>query len=228
MSKVIYPTTPLTPNTNPLMVDVFMAGSIEMGVAVDWQPSATDVLEYIEPVRNVFNPRRLDWDSSQPQTIDNPYFASQVNWEMDGLDMADVVYMYFDPNTRSPVTMAELGYLSGVHKATEWNKMAMRKDFVICCPEGFWRKGNIDIICQRASIEVLTDFEQSLKVLATTVWKKHLQKANWYGYIPYAYPWETRSDREYNDAAGRGRRFNNIDHEAIRQLRLSKMKRSEP
>lgn len=194
MSEVRYPPTPHQSEPSPIMVDVFLAGSIEMGAAIDWQPAATAAIAGIQPLRNILNPRRIDWDSSQVQSIDNPYFAEQVNWEMDGLDMVDVVYMYFDPNTKSPITMAELGYLAGVHKANEWDKMKMRKDFVICCPEGFWRKGNIDIICQRSGIQVLTDFDQSLKVLASTVWKKHLQKCHWYGYTPYKCPWESMSD----------------------------------
>lgn len=46
---------------------LFLAGSIEMGVAVDWQTSLTKFLERPENRMGcdfVFNPRRDDWDSS--------------------------------------------------------------------------------------------------------------------------------------------------------------------
>ena len=30
----------------------------------------------------------------------------------------------------------------------------------MCCPEGFWRKGNVDIVCERFGIPCVEDFEQ--------------------------------------------------------------------
>lgn len=115
---------------------VFLAGSIEMGKAEDWQARATDALSPAMQV--IYNPRRLDWDSSWTQEIDNPEFNAQVNWELDMIKIADYVLFYFDPNTKSPITLMELGTCVG-RGAT----------ISVCCPKGFWRKGNVDILCER-------------------------------------------------------------------------------
>ncbi len=132
---------------------VFLAGSIEMGVAEDWQAKVSAALAPLDVL--VLNPRRANWDSSWAQTIDNPPFREQVEWELDALDAADVVLMYFDPATKSPITLLELG----IHAATNPEKM------IVCCPTGFWRKGNVDIVCARYGVTQTPDLDTLLDVL---------------------------------------------------------------
>ena len=66
-------------------VKIFLAGSIEMGKAEDWQAV---IPELFKDRQNLvfFNPRRDDWDSSWEQKESNPQFSGQVNWEMNKLD----------------------------------------------------------------------------------------------------------------------------------------------
>lgn len=124
---------------------IFLAGSIEMGTAHDWQTDLSEQLsEYI-----ILNPRRDDWDSSWQQTFDNPDFKQQVDWELSGIEKADIVAVYFDPATKSPITLMELGIISQ-RKADK---------IVVFCPEGFWRKGNVDIVCDRYGIKQVDSFE---------------------------------------------------------------------
>ena len=125
---------------------IFLAGSIEMGNAENWQEEFT---KYFERDFNIFNPRRDDWDSSWKQSIDNPQFYKQVEWELNGLDKSDLIIMYFDPNTKSPISLLELGLY------------ATSKKLHVICPEGFWRKGNVDIICKKYDIplyETINEF----------------------------------------------------------------------
>jgi len=138
-----------------LETSVFLAGSIEMGAAEMWQEKAFKYLKNkIKPSMGctVLNPRRDDWDSSWEQDINNPQFYEQVTWEKDGIKAANVVFFYFDPNTKSPITLMELGYVLGKFP----NKA------VVCCPEGFWRKGNVDVMCSEHGVTVFTGFESAL------------------------------------------------------------------
>lgn len=132
--KLIYP-----PEYFHLIDDttsIFLAGSIEMGKAEDWQNT---VVERLSDKRvTIFNPRRLDWDSSWEQTKDNEHFSEQVNWELDHLHSSDYILMYFQPGTYSPISLLELGMFGAKCK--------------VICPEGFWRKGNVDIVCERYGI----------------------------------------------------------------------------
>jgi len=131
---------------------VFLAGSIEMGLAEDWQKLAEEALQ--DSAVTIFNPRRDDWDSSWEQRARNPQFSQQVNWEMDKLQKADHILMYLDPNTKSPISLLELG----LHAADE--------KLLVVCPDGFWRKGNVEIVCQRHGIWL---YENLSDVLADLV-----------------------------------------------------------
>lgn len=133
---------------NSTQPHVFLGGSIEMGNAEDWQ---TGMGEFFTNEKwGVFNPRRLDWDSSWEQKFTDPNFSQQVNWELNALDMADLILLYFVPNTKSPISLLELGLY------------ADSKKIYVVCPNGFWRKGNVDIVCNRKNIplfETLEDFK---------------------------------------------------------------------
>ena len=117
---------------------VFLAGSIEMGKAENWQEEATNTFNLSG--WDVLNPRRDDWDSSWAQDFENPQFYQQVNWELNALEHADLIVMYFDPNTKSPISLLELGLFARSNKLK------------VICPEGFWRKGNVDIVCNYYNI----------------------------------------------------------------------------
>jgi hypothetical protein len=130
---------------------VFLAGSIEMGKAEDWQSHVELALSDLDVV--VFNPRRAAWDSSWKQSIDNPHFREQVEWEMDALDRADVVAMWLDPKTLSPITLLEFG----LH--------ARGGRLVVGCPEGFWRRGNLEVVCARYNIKLVSDFESFIEMV---------------------------------------------------------------
>jgi hypothetical protein len=127
---------------------IFLAGSIEMGKAVDWQAETTKIIE--NKFDYIFNPRRDDWDSSWTQSIKNKQFNEQVSWEMTALDISSVIFMYFAPDTKSPISLLELGLY------------AQTKKLVVCCPDGFWRKGNVEMVCDRYNIPLFNDITHTI------------------------------------------------------------------
>ena len=114
---------------------VFLAGSIEMGAAENWQAAATEALE--GEAASIFNPRRDDWDSSWVQSINDAKFREQVNWELEAMYAADVVFMHFCADTKSPITLLEFGLNICTGK------------LVVVCPDGYWRKGNVEVTAAR-------------------------------------------------------------------------------
>ena len=101
----------------------------------------------------LLNPRRDDWDSSWKQDKDDANFRRQVEWELSALEASDYIIFYFDPATKSPISLLELG-LFGRDKET----------FVVC-PEGFWRKGNVDIVCAKFGIPEFLSLDDLLEHL---------------------------------------------------------------
>jgi len=134
---------------------IFLAGSIEQDKAERWQDRVIEKLSDL-PI-TILNPRRAEWDASWEQKIENPQFNEQVNWELDALEKADKIMLYFDPNSKSPISLLELGLFAKSGK------------MLVCCPEGFWRKGNVDIVCQRFGIEQFESLEQLIFELKKSI-----------------------------------------------------------
>ena len=143
MVHVIKPPTPLT--NIDVNRTIFLAGSIEMGTAEDWQTQVAQSLTNTN--LTLLNPRRDRWDPTWKQSITNPQFRTQVEWELDAQTQATMIVMYFAPSTQSPITLLELGLFANSGKLT------------VCCPDGFWRQGNVEIVCQRYQIPMVATLD---------------------------------------------------------------------
>jgi hypothetical protein len=128
---------------------LFLAGSIEMGKATDWQKEVSEKLADLDIV--ILNPRRPDWDSSWVQSVENEEFVKQVEWELEGLEKADLIIMYFAANTYSPISLLELG----LH--------AREKKVIVYCEPTFWRKGNVDVVCRKYGVKQANSWEELLE-----------------------------------------------------------------
>jgi hypothetical protein len=132
--------------TKEVGVSVFLAGSIDMGKASEWQVYLTSTFSDL-PI-TVFNPRHDDWSLKWEQDISNSKFKEQVMWEMDRLNEVDVIALYFEPGTTSPISLLQLG------------KYASSGKLVVCCPEGFWKRGNVQVICELDGVPLMKTMEE--------------------------------------------------------------------
>lgn len=149
--KIIKAPSPLPPQrvNGVIPKSVFLAGSIEMGKAENWQEEATKELERLG-CECVLNPRRDDWDSSWDQSIHDDNFNEQVSWEMTALEAAETILMYLAPGTQSPISLLELGLYANSGK------------LVVACPFEFYRRGNVEMVCERYQITLRTGWKWAL------------------------------------------------------------------
>lgn len=129
---------------------VFLGGSIAQDTAEKWQPKMVKAL--LEYDVAVLNPRRREWKGDMEQSVDNPEFVAQVLWEYRAMDKADVIVLYFAVGTPAPIVLQELGYYGAVRP----------KNLVVCCPDGFWRKGNVEVFCMDKGIFLVKTFEKMM------------------------------------------------------------------
>lgn len=150
---------------------MFLAGTIDMGNSSDWQQEViehmleTDIGKDDLFTLRIFNPRRADFQKDAEQTIDNKYFYEQVMWEQTFINVADIVFFNFLPDSKSPITLMELGEM--VRHVDRNNKA-----IIVVCPKEFWRRGNVEIFCKevlgsdaRATVNFCETFEDGLNVL---------------------------------------------------------------
>jgi hypothetical protein len=153
MAQIFRPPEPLTfPSGVP---SVFLAGSIDMGTAEPWQTEVEVALA--ERALTIFNPRRLEWDASWKQTITNPQFREQVEWELDALERCSFIAMYFAPKSQAPVTLLEFGLFARSGK------------LIVCSPPGYWRRGNLEVVCARYGVPLLDELPQLIEAIRERV-----------------------------------------------------------
>ena len=134
---------------------VFLSGSV---AGDDWRAA---LMKKLKDNNMIFlDPRRDDWDSSWKQTKDDPKFSEQVAWELNGLEKADVIALYFDSASEAPISLLEFGLFGQSGK------------MIVCCPEGFPHKGNVDIVCDRYVIEQVGSLEELAKGILSRNSKK--------------------------------------------------------
>lgn len=132
---------------------IFLAGTIDNNNSIDWQQNIINELKFHKDFYYIFNPRRKDWDSSWLPEFSNPNFYQQVNWELNALDNADIIIMYFLPDSKSPISLLELGLYATSGKLR------------VVCPDGFYRKGNVDIVCNKYNIPMYGDIDDLIREL---------------------------------------------------------------
>lgn len=145
-------------------LSVFLGGSIEMGSAENWQKMVEDALVDLPII--LYNPRRDDWNASWEQRADNPPFREQVEWELNALEQASIIILYFQPGTKSPISLLELGLFASSNK------------LVVLCPDGFWRKGNVDIVCERYNVVQFENWRDVLDWVRNYVYIKSVKASS--------------------------------------------------
>ena len=97
-------------------------------------------------------------NSTWKQDINFAPFKEQVTWELNALEKADIIIYCFDPKGQAPITLLELG----LH-------VKSGKPIIVCCPDGFWRKGNVDIVCEKYGLHQVNTIEDLVKELGKTL-----------------------------------------------------------
>lgn len=142
---------------------IFLGGSIDMGRAADWQAELTRALGDLDVV--ILNPRRPDWNPAWKPIAEEPEFRRQVEWELAALEASDIIVMYLAPGSQSPISLLE----TGLH--------ARGGKLILLCPEGFWRKGNVDITAARYGIEQVATMDELTAAVRRRVTNRAQPKA---------------------------------------------------
>ncbi len=125
---------------------VFLAGTTSKVDTADWRETLTSLLS--ETPVTIYNPYRPDWDSTWREDINFAPYRQQVEWELDKQDKADMVVVYFHPATQAPISLLEFGLCArSPGKA------------IVYCPEEYWKRGNVQIVCQRFGVEMVESIE---------------------------------------------------------------------
>ncbi|HEX7653547.1 MAG TPA: nucleoside 2-deoxyribosyltransferase domain-containing protein [Verrucomicrobiae bacterium] len=140
MSRILQAPEPI-PAGLPRPV-VFLAGSIDDGQAQNWQTAFGESFAADSLV--LLNPRRSVW----PGVTEPVALQQQIDWELHGLERADVIAMYITAESKAPVSLLEFGL---------W---ARSGKLVVACEPGYWRRENLAATCARYHVPLVTNLTE--------------------------------------------------------------------
>ena len=76
-------------------------------------------------------------------------------WELVALEEADHIILFFEGNTKSLISLLEFG----LH--------AKSSKLLMVCENNFWRKVNIDVVCENYNIKQFQNLNEVLDYLKT-------------------------------------------------------------
>ena len=123
---------------------VFLAGTIDNGDSLNWQDKV--IIELINlGVKDleIYNPRREHWNSN-PSKEDLEY---QIKWEQDHLDKSDIIAMVLLDDSKSPISLLELGLYAKENK------------LIVFCTPKFYRFDNVRLTCEKYNIELVQNLQ---------------------------------------------------------------------
>lgn len=150
---------------------VFLAGSTSStlpGPSSDWRGSLASRLSNY-PV-TIYDPARSDWDETWQESEECGVWREQVAWELDMQEQAAVVVVWFARDTKAPVSLLELGMVAnevfgGEGSGDGDGDGERRSKAVVVCEEGFWKQGNVKMVCKKYGVEVVDGFEELVDCL---------------------------------------------------------------
>ena len=119
-------------------LNIFLGGTIDNGESLDWQRELIKELNEVDTTHPImiYNPRRAEWNKDAEKGELN----KQIDWELYHLERADLIVMNILPNSKSPISLMELGLF------------AKEKKMIVFCGENFYRYENVRMTCERYGV----------------------------------------------------------------------------
>lgn len=119
-------------------INIFLGGTIDNGCSVNHQSALIKELNEVDTTHPImiYNPRRADWNKD----AEKGELSKQIDWELYHLERADLIVMNILPNSKSPISLMELGLF------------AKEKKMIVFCGENFYRYENVRMTCERYGV----------------------------------------------------------------------------
>ncbi|MCH2032625.1 MAG: nucleoside 2-deoxyribosyltransferase domain-containing protein [Tenacibaculum sp.] len=121
----------------------FLAGSIDFKESTSWRD-----LVVSKSSKNTifFDPTREDHD-----TLGNQEMVCHIQWELEALEIADMIILNFLPDAKSPISLVELGLYMRLNK------------LIVVCPKGFYQYRYVSTICDKYNTPIYHNLKEVFK-----------------------------------------------------------------
>lgn len=121
---------------------VFLAGSIDNRYFGNWRK---ETAKKLETKVNVFDPTNMKHDS-----LNDAEMKSHIIWELDALAIADKILLNFLPDSKSPISLVELGLYVASNK------------LIVVCPKEFYKSRYVFTLCEKYNTPIFENLNKAL------------------------------------------------------------------
>lgn len=121
----------------------FLAGSIDFKESTSWRNT---VINGSSKNTIFLDPTREDHDS-----LGNQEMINHIHWELEALELADIIILKFLPEAKSPISLVELGLYMKSNK------------LIVVCPQEFYQYRYVSIICDRYNTSIYHNLQEVFK-----------------------------------------------------------------
>ena len=145
------------------VIKIFLAGTIDNGESDNWQDELISELAFynmdpdseedfgydyslgVDKYKDIiiYNPRRENWNKNATEKD----VEEQIRWEQEKLDDSDLIIMYLADNSKSPISLLELGLYGPQGK------------MIVFCTYKFYRYNNVKLICEKYFIPLVNSLD---------------------------------------------------------------------
>lgn len=130
------------PEKNSAKAYVFLAGSIDKNNSSNWRKK---VIKQLETKAHIFDPTNLNHDS-----LNNVEMKHHILWELKALEQADNILLNFLPNSKSPISLVELGMYVASNK------------LIVVCPKEFYKSKYVYTLCEKYNTPIFNTITEAL------------------------------------------------------------------
>ena len=137
------------------VITIFLAGSIEMGKAAKWQEKIAQKIydSLVKQKGDLEMPTLVFYNPRREQDFTPEMEKEQIDWEQFRLLQADYIFMYIQPDTKSPISLLEFGEFIDTGK------------LYACCTPEFYRYQNLAITAKYHDQVIYHTIEDAIKDL---------------------------------------------------------------
>ena len=152
---------PDSPSPSP--ITVFLSGAIDRNKAVSWREYVASKLNHLPVI--LIDPYRPDWNNTWREEATFEPFRRQVEWELDTMEAANIIVVHFTATEQAPISLLEFGLFA--------RESRRDRKLLVMCPDGYWKKGNVQIVCARFGIPLLDDLDDLVNAIDANVIEIH-------------------------------------------------------
>jgi len=127
---------------------IFLAGSMDHKQEGSWR----DEISAEFGMYSIFDPTNNNHDH-----LNTKEMKRHINWELNALQLSDIILLNFLPDALSPISLVELGMYVRSNK------------LIVICPQEFYKSNYVHTLCEKYNTPIFNNITEAKTLLKNSI-----------------------------------------------------------